>query len=269
MARHRTGKPGKTKRDQAGKPQATQHLPWMHGRHPCLRALANPKRRVTRIIIKSGDPDLDTAVAEAIVQSGKERPDPEYRDAREIDAMVSPDARHQGIAILTDPLPDLALEDILADCADQTNPVLVILDQATDPRNVGAVLRSAAAFDVTAVIVQDRHGPQETGVMAKAASGAMETTPLVRVTNIVRAMETIKDQGFWPIGLDGQTDQTIAALDTDGKCALVLGAEGSGLRRLVREACDHLAKIPISNQMESLNLSNAAAIALYEVRRKG
>ena len=143
-----------------------------------------------------------------------------------------------------------------------------MLDQITDPHNVGAILRSAAAFDVGAVIATDRNAPTESGVMAKAASGALEVVPLITVTNLVQAIEKIKKAGYWIAGMDGNAKQTIAEAKLDRKTALVLGAEGSGLRRLTAEHCDYLVKLPMSGRIESLNVSNAAAVALYELYRR-
>ncbi len=142
-----------------------------------------------------------------------------------------------------------------------------MLDQVTDPHNVGAILRSAAAFDAVAVVVTDKHAPQESGVMAKAASGAMETVPLVTVGNLSQAIEKLKKAGYWTAGFSSHAKQTLAEAKLDGKTALVLGAEGDGMRRLTSERCDFLVKLPMSDKMESLNVSNAAAVALYELYR--
>ena len=188
-------------------------------------------------------------------------------DRGEITARRPDDAVHQGIADHADPLPEPALGDLLDATAERAGAVLVILDQATDPRNVGAVMRSAAAFGCAGVVVHKHHAPPETGALAKTASGALETVPLVRAGNLSRAMNEIKEAGFWCIGLDGGAEETLAAVVPSGRTALVLGAEGAGLRRLTAETCDRLARIPISANMESLNLSNAAAIALYELAR--
>ncbi len=182
--------------------------------------------------------------------------------------MLPPGAVHQGAALLSEPLTDVALEDVLDRAAEAEKSVVLVLDQVTDPQNVGAILRSAAAFGADAVLVPDRHAPPETGALVKAASGAVEIVPLVRVINLARALEELKKAGFWIAGLDGQAPQTLAAADMTGKVALVLGAEGEGLRRLTRDHCDILVRLPISERMESLNVSAAAAVALYELARK-
>jgi 23S rRNA (guanosine2251-2'-O)-methyltransferase len=161
-----------------------------------------------------------------------------------------------------DPLPDLHLDDVLD--AESGRPI-VVLDQVTDPHNVGAVLRSAAAFDACAIVTQDRHAPPESGVIAKSASGALEIVPWIRVVNLARALEQMADAGYWRIGLAGEAQSTLAEAMPSTPVALVLGAEGEGMRHNIAEHCDALARLPISQAMESLNVSNAAAIALYAV----
>jgi 23S rRNA (guanosine2251-2'-O)-methyltransferase len=175
-------------------------------------------------------------------------------------------AVHQGLALLCEPLPPLDLEDVLGS-APSGQRLVVVLDQVTDPHNEGAVLRSAAAFGATAVVVQDRHAPPESGVLAKAASGALDLVPRIAVVNIARELERLGRLGFWRIALSSDGDRTLAEATTKGDIALVLGAEGAGLRRLVRENCDVSAYIPVSKEIGSLNVSNAAAIALYELIR--
>ncbi len=234
-----------------------------YGVHAVLAALANPRRRCRRILVATpSGHDLAARVAAA---AGAGRPRPEVRDRRDIEGLLPPGAVHQGVALLADPLPEPRLEAVCRDADDDA--VVVILDQATDPRNVGAVLRSAAAFGAGAVVVQRRHAPETTGALAKAASGAVETVPLVRVTNLARAMGELKESGFWCVGLDAGAAQSIAEAGLSGKVALVLGSEGEGLRRLTRDTCDRLVRVPITGGVESLNLSNAAAIALYELAR--
>ena len=240
---------------------------WIYGRHAVLAALANPEREISRILATPGQAE---EVAAALRKPGMpaDRPTPETMDRREIDAVLPRDAVHQGLAVQVFALQQLAVEDICDRTADAKNALVIVLDQATDPHNIGAVLRSAAAFGAQAVIVQDRNAPETTGTLAKAASGALESVPLVVATNLSRALAQLKESEFWCIGLDGAGETYINDADLSGRIALVLGAEGSGLRRLVGENCDLLVRIPIQPAMESLNLSNAAAVALYEVARR-
>jgi len=239
------------------------HGLWLYGVHAVSAALANPVRRRHRLIVtKQGLESLEKAMTGHSVGEFS----PEFVDRAEIDAVCGPDSVHQGMALLVNPLPELHVEDVIAP-ENQTPDTLVVLDQATDPRNIGAVMRSARAFGARALIIQDRNAPPETGAMAKAASGALEHVSLVRVTNLARAIWTLKDSGYWCLGLDGYADDDIGAVDPTPRRVIVLGAEGAGLRRLTRETCDQLVKIPMDTDQESLNLSNAAAIALYVVTR--
>ena len=238
---HRTGKP------KGGYPRF-----W--GRHAVIAAIANPDRVVRKI----------WGTREAI--NGLELPPVlpiVYSDVADLGRMVPHDAPHQGLVAEVDPLEDIWLGDILEQGQDDTRPILV-LDQVTDPHNVGAILRSAAAFNALGIVTQDRHAPPESGTIARAASGALEIVPWVRVVNLARALDEIAEAGYWRIGLDGEADELLGpALAGASKVALVLGAEGEGLRHNSMAHCDILAKLPISPRMESLNVSNAAAIALY------
>ena len=187
-------------------------------------------------------------------------------DVADLGRVIPRDAPHQGMVADVDPLPDIWLSEILDQ---QTDRPLLLLDQVTDPHNVGAILRSAAAFDAAAIITQDRHAPPESGVVAKSASGALEIVPWIRVVNLSRALDDIAAAGYWRIGLDGDAADELETAMGTGKMALVMGAEGEGLRQNVAAHCDTLARLPMSSKMESLNVSNAAAIALYaEYTRK-
>ena len=229
------------------------NFPRFYGRHAVIAALANPDRTVRKIWgTREALGALDLPPVLPIV----------YADGADLGRMVPADAPHQGIVAEVEPLDDVWLGDALEAGADDKRPVLV-LDQVTDPHNVGAILRSAAAFDALCIVTQDRHAPPESGVLARAASGALEIVPWVRVVNLARALDEIAEAGYWRIGLDGEANTTLGEAIGDSRVALVLGAEGEGLRHNSMAHCDILAKLPISPRMESLNVSNAAAIALY------
>ena len=182
-------------------------------------------------------------------------------EAPDLGRLVPNDAPHQGIVIEVEALEDVWLDGILQQSPERS--VLLVLDQVTDPHNVGAILRSAAAFGAVGIVTQDRHSPPESGVVAKAASGALERVPWVRAVNLARALEDIAEAGFWRIGLAGDADLELKDALGPERVALVLGAEGAGLRHNTRDHCDALARLPISDAVESLNVSNAAAVALY------
>lgn len=223
------------------------------GRHAVEAALLNPDRRHRKL----------WATREGVASLDGELPanfPVEYAQPADLARLVARDAPHQGLVLECDALEDIFLEDVLG--GDPARP-LVVLDQVTDPHNVGAILRSAAAFDACAILTQDRHAPPESGVVAKSASGALEIVPWVRVVNLARALEEVAEAGYWRIGLTGDTETTLAAALPTGPVALVLGAEGEGMRHNIMQHCDALARLPISEAMESLNVSNAAAIALY------
>jgi 23S rRNA (guanosine2251-2'-O)-methyltransferase len=173
-----------------------------------------------------------------------------------------PDAVHQGLYLETDPLPAPAIEDLAA------KGIVLVLDQITDPHNVGAIFRSAAAFGASAIVTTQRHSPDATGALAKAASGALEHVPFVNVQNLARGLTALKQHGFLVVGLDSEGDGDLAALALRAPLALVLGAEGKGLRQLTREICDHVARIDLPGKIASLNVSNAAAVALYVAASK-
>jgi 23S rRNA (guanosine2251-2'-O)-methyltransferase len=239
--------------------QAPGGRPRFWGRHAVTAALANPERVVRKMwATREALAGLDIPPVIPIT----------YAEVTDLARLVPGDAPHQGLVIEVDPLDDIWLGDLLQQGADDKRPLLV-LDQVTDPHNVGAILRSAAAFDALGIITQDRHSPPESGTIARSASGALELVPWVRVINLARALEEIAEAGFWRIGLAGDTEQTLTQSMGEARVALVLGAEGEGLRHNVAEHCDQLARLPISPKMESLNVSNAAAIALYAVATRG
>ena len=231
---------------------------WIYGRHAVHAALDNPQRRTDRLVA--------TAEGASRLRDAFPALDPEIVDRGTLDALLPDQAVHQGIALLAPALQATALADLLVDPSPQA--ILVVLDQVTDPHNVGAVLRSAAAFGALGVIVQDRSAPPAAGTLTKAASGALDILPLVRVTNLARALDQIEAGGFWRIGFDGDAEQSLGDAPLNGRVALVLGAEGGGLRRLTREACDHLVRIEAPGKLKTLNVSNAAAVALYETVRR-
>ena len=232
---------------------------WIYGIHAAKAALFNPLRKIRRAVVTER---TAAEFGKALRQDlGVERADSEA-----IARLLPPGAVHQGVALLCEPLPDRHLDDVLLPLPAGTR-VVAVLDQVTDPHNEGAILRSAAAFGIAAVIVQERHGPPETGALAKAASGALDLVPRIVVVNIARTLEELGRAGFWRIALAGDGEASIGEASNSGDLAVVLGAEGSGLRRLVRERCDVRAFIPMSGAMESLNVSNAAAVAFYELQR--
>lgn len=229
------------------------------GRHAVEAALRNPERQhrklwATREGIESLDGELP---ADFPI---------EYADGADLARLVAKDAPHQGLVLECAPLEDVFLDEVAT--GEAARPV-VVLDQVTDPHNVGAILRSAAAFGAAAIVTQDRHAPPEGGVLAKAASGALETVPWVRVVNLARALEELAEAGYWRIGLAGEAEAVLADIMPTGPLAIVLGAEGEGLRHNIAAHCDVLARLPISSAIESLNVSNAAAIALYAVATRG
>jgi 23S rRNA (guanosine2251-2'-O)-methyltransferase len=182
-------------------------------------------------------------------------------DVADLGRLVPGDAPHQGVVVEVEPLEEAWLDDLLTGAPERA--VLLVLDQVTDPHNVGAILRSAAAFGAIGIVTQDRHSPPESGALAKAASGALETVPWARTVNLARALDDIAEAGFWRIGLAGDAPMDLKDALGPKRVALVLGAEGPGLRPNTREHCDALARLPISSGVESLNVSNAAAVALY------
>ncbi len=231
---------------------------WIWGRHAVDAAVANPRRTGLRRLLSA--PSKAAHLEAAFGERGLRI---ERLEAHEIGRMLPAGAVHQGLALLADPLAPVGLEEL----AEPAEGVLVLLDQVADPQNVGAILRSAAAFGVRGVILQERRAPVLSGALAKAAAGAVDRVPCARVVNLSRALETLADRGWRTVGLAGEADTDLEQAFDGAPVVLVLGSEGEGLRRLVSEHCDMLAAIPMPGGFESLNVSTAAAIALYEATR--
>ena len=241
-----------SRRKKSHQSHGTPNRPRLWGKHAVSAALDNPERKILRA--------WATHEAAAFMQFPKEVA-VTLAEAPDLGRLVPHDAPHQGVVIEVAPLEEIWLDGLINGAAERS--ILLVLDQVTDPHNVGAILRSAAAFGAVGIVTQDRHSPPESGVVAKAASGALERVPWARVVNLARALEEIAEAGFWRIGLTGDAETELKDALGPARVALVLGAEGPGLRPNTREHCDALAKLPISDAVESLNVSNAAAVALY------
>ena len=240
------GRPGQRDRGEASDGPVI-----LYGWHTVAAALANPQRTIRRLYLSENaakrlaDENIDTRVAPEIVRPAL------------IDQRLGPDAVHQGLLAEADPLPSPDIEEL------PQQGIVLVLDQITDPHNVGAILRSAAAFAVKAIVTTARHSPEATGVLAKSASGALELVPLVTVQNLARALTEMNDQGFLTVGLDSQGGENLGAVVLRQPLALVLGAEGKGLRQLTRDTCGVVARLDMPGEIKSLNVSNAAVLALY------
>ena len=223
----------------------------LYGWHTVAAALANPQRRIHQLWLSENaarrlaDDHIDTRVTPEIVRPSL------------IDQRLGPDAVHQGLLAEADPLPSPDIDTL------PLEGIVLVLDQITDPHNVGAILRSAAAFAVKAIVTTARHSPEATGVLAKSASGALELVPIVTVQNLARALTELNDQGFMTVGLDSEGAEDLGAVKLRQPLALVLGAEGNGLRQLTRETCGVVARLDMPGEIKSLNVSNAAVLALY------
>ncbi len=256
---------------------------WLYGVHAVRAALANPRRRCLRLLTTA---EAGERLAQAMLDGENSQKSQKFATptpaieavARErIERLLAVGAVHQGVALLAEPLPQPTIQEFLAHGRQSGGAtgggpggpgrrmVVVVLDQVTDPQNTGAVLRSAAAFGAAALITTRRHAPPESGALAKAASGALEHVPYLQVGNLARALDALKAAGFWSLGLSGEATQGLAEADPGGPLVLVLGAEGVGLRRLTAEACDVMARLPTQGPIDTLNVSNAAAVALYEL----
>jgi 23S rRNA (guanosine2251-2'-O)-methyltransferase len=240
------------RRDDRDAPDAPVLL---YGWHSVTAALANPARKIRRLLA------TENAIRR-LAEDGIALPvTPELVRPDALDARLTPDAVHQGLLAEAAALPSPDIEDL------DPSGIVLVLDQITDPHNFGAILRTAAAFAVAAVVTTARHSPQATGVLAKAASGALEHVPIVTVPNLARGLSALKERGFLTVGLDGSATDDLAAIGLRAPLALVLGAEGKGLRQLTATTCDRLARLDLPGAIKSLNVSNAAALALYIASR--
>ena len=223
----------------------------LYGWHTVTLALQNPKRRIRRLLL------TENAARRLEEEAIELRITPEIVRPGQIDALLTPDAVHQGLLAEADPLPSPDIATL------PQEGIVLVLDQITDPHNVGAILRSAAAFAVKAIVTTARHSPEATGVLAKSASGALELVPLVTVQNLARALSELNERGFMTVGLDSAGSENLSAMALSEPLALVLGAEGKGLRQLTRETCKVVARLDMPGEIKSLNVSNAAVLALY------
>lgn len=241
-----TGRPARRERDSLADGPVI-----LYGWHTVTMALANPQRRIRKLTLtenaakRLADENIETRIAPEIVRS------------QEIDRLLSPDAVHQGLLAEADPLPSPDIETLAQE------GMVLVLDQITDPHNVGAILRSAAAFAVKAIVTTARHSPEATGVLAKAASGALELVPMITVQNLARALNELNENGFQTVGLDSEGTEDLSDVALREPLALVLGAEGKGLRQLTRETCSVVARLDMPGEIKSLNVSNAAVLSLY------
>ena len=256
----RHGDPRRRRSSRSGQSGGGRGL-WLYGRHAVLAALANPRRDVERLL---GTAEFQQRFGSSLPK----RNQVETVDRSMLDELLGPSAVHQGIAAKVRPLPLLGLEELIDLLPAEAPAQIVVLDEVTDPRNVGAVMRSAAGFGAAGLVVTRHNAADETGALAKAASGALDLLPIAEAANMRRGLEQLK--AAWCLGLDHPAPALLGQGEPPARVAWVLGAEGRGLRRLTAETCDSLVAIPISDAMESLNVSNAAAVALYEwVRAHG
>ena len=237
-----------------------KNLVLIYGKHAVAEALSNPRRKIGKLYcLKDNFKEFQGKITNDKIV---------IVDKKELEKMLPREAVHQGVVAVAEMLPGISLEDLCDKAREQKSCHLLILDQVTDPQNIGAIIRSCAAFGSLALVVQDKNSPQESGAMLKAAAGTFELIPVCRVTNLARAVEKLKKEDFWVVGMDGYAENDVSALPKDSKLAIIMGSEGTGMRRLVEEACDMTVRLPINPKVESLNVSTAAAIVLYELNRK-
>ncbi len=252
-------------REPREQPRSRANERFLYGIHAVAAAWTNPERVCRRLVVTKGAVEALNGAFRTARELGLKRPAPTLAERGELDRLL-PGAVHQGMALDAEPLEEPSLSDIIAAC-EGIPASLLVLDQITDPHNLGAILRSASAFGARAVITTRHNAPEITGVLAKTASGAVEDVPYVKVPNLVRALEQLMDEGFITIALDERGEKPLAQHAPFHRTVLILGAEGEGLRRLTLETSQFKAKLPTGGPVGSLNVSNAAAVALYELGR--
>ena len=232
----------------------------LYGRHAVISAIKNPKRKITKVVVTAENRHEIDALGMPLPIS--------VVDRKDFNKFLPQDAVHQGFVAIADMLNNISIEEICDEAQEKQDCYLLVLDQVTDPQNIGAIIRSCAAFGSMALIIQDKNSPQESGAMLKAAAGTFENMPICRVTNLSRALDQLKKAGFWVVGMDGYAKTNIDKMDKKGRLAIVMGSEGKGMRRLIEESCDLTVRLPIAENVESLNVSTAAAVVLYELSKK-
>lgn len=236
---------------------------WIYGRHSVKAAIRNPKREVLEIVLLNSNIDFLNDIPEQTINGIQLK----YVDKYFFDSLFGKDTIHQGCAVLVKRLQKTFLNEVINDTSCESRP-LIFLDQVTDPQNIGSILRSAAVFGIQALVMTEKHSPEITPVIAKAASGALEEVPLIRVANLVQSIIFLKKHGYWVIGLDEKSDRKLSDVNLQGKFAFVIGSEGSGMRRLTRESCDFIAKVPGFTEFTTLNAAQAATVVMYETCRQ-
>ena len=232
---------------------------WIYGKHAVKAALQNKNRKIFRFVVLE-------SVLESLHLDLSKNLKPEIVNSEFFQAKFGKNATHQGCAVMTEPLPDIFLEDLLEDEFDMRP--FVFLDQITDPQNVGSIMRASAVFGARAVVVTENCSPELTPAIVKAASGAAELIPLIRVTNLVQSMNKLKKAGFWCVGLDERGEKQLQHIDLKSKIVIVIGSEGDGLRRLTHESCDFLVQLPFFDKFSTLNAAQATTVSLYEILRQ-
>ena len=259
---------GRRPPQRIGRPERDES-PVLFGLHAVAAALGNPDREVRRLLcLETARGDLQVCIEDAKT-AGVSRPDPSVVPRPQLERLLPAGAVHQGVVLETTPLPPVDLDDMGRAASLRPRSVAIVLDQVTDPHNVGAVLRSAAAFGAVGLVLTRRNAPPLTGTLAKAASGGLEHVPVVRVGNLAKSLEALREWGFGLVGLAEDAADSLPDTALPDRIALVMGAEGSGLRDGTRAVCDTLARLPTEGAIASLNVSNAAAVALYEWFRRG